>query len=293
MNSILIDELGAGSASLVRSSTAVPLSTVPRETLYKLLKTAGAVMFRGFHVDVDSFTAFVDANSSKTTFDPGREFFSKSAQLVNVGNEAIDLHCENGNGPWRPDLSWFYCQLAAAQDGRTTICDGARLWTELSESTRALFTSTRIKYCRMYPPVKWKTFAASLLPGGLSPSEVTVRHAQTILGAIPGISYRVLEDESIYAEYVCSAVTKSKLSGQDAFANSMRGPYGGQTVRMEDDSPVPRAVEEDVTRTSARLTEELPWQDGDVVVVDNTRYMHGRRAFRDPRRRIFVALSYI
>jgi alpha-ketoglutarate-dependent taurine dioxygenase len=292
-NGSSIDRLGTSSASLVLNSKGAPLSTVDRGTVLELLRTAGAILFRGFEVDLERFSAFVDAVSSKTTFDPGREFFTNNAQLVNVGNEAIDLHCENGNGPWRPDLSWFYCQLAASEGGRTTICDGARLWNELSEPTQNLFSTKKIKYCRTYASAKWKKFAASLLPHGTSPSDVTIRHVELILRQIPAISYRILDDESIYAEYSCFAVNRSKLSGLDSFANSMRGPYGGQSICMEDDSPVPASVEEDVTRTSARLIEELPWQDGDVVVIDNTRFMHGRTAFRDPHRRIFVALSYI
>ena len=74
--------------------------------------------------------------------------------------------------------------------------------------------------------------------------------------------------------------------------NSIRGPYGGQTVLLEDDSPIPGSVKQDVMEASEKLTEEIPWRNGDVAIVDNTRFMHGRTAFSDPQRRIFAALSF-
>ena len=132
----------------------------------------------------------------------------------------------------------------------------------------------------------------SLLPGNETATDMTVKKLRSVLDTMPDIEYRVLDDESVYAEYVCSAVCKTKFGGDDAFANSIRGPYGGQRVVMESREPIPDAVQRDVTDVSRRLTEEIPWQDGDVAVVDNTRFMHGRTAYSDPRRQIFAALSF-
>ena len=39
------------------------------------------------------------------------------------------------------------------------------------------------------------------------------------------------------------------------------------------------------------VTEEVPWQDGDILLVDNCRTMHGRRRIEDTRRTIYNALS--
>jgi alpha-ketoglutarate-dependent taurine dioxygenase len=41
------------------------------------------------------------------------------------------------------------------------------------------------------------------------------------------------------------------------------------------------------------LTGEISWQPGDLVMIDNSRFLHGRRAFNDDRRRIFALLSYL
>ncbi|CAM3660609.1 hypothetical protein GCM10009799_47040 [Nocardiopsis rhodophaea] len=36
----------------------------------------------------------------------------------------------------------------------------------------------------------------------------------------------------------------------------------------------------------------MQWEDGDIVLVDNSRVMHGRRAITDPDRTILNSQSY-
>jgi hypothetical protein len=284
-----VTPLGRGSARIL---TLDALDSLTRDAVFAHLADAGALLLRAPQTDLTQFSALVNRCSSRITFDPGREFVSTNAQLVNVGHDSIDLHCENANGPWRPDLAWFFCARAAREGGHTTICDGVKLWHALSPATRTLFQTTAVKYCRTYPEQKWKTFLPSLLPGKRTAADVTIADARRVLDAMTNIIYRVLDDNSIYAEYIGSALCRTTFRNEDAFANSMRGPYGGQRVMLADGSPVPTDVERDITETSRRLTDPIPWQDGDVAVVDNTRVMHGRTAYQDPRREIFAALSF-
>jgi alpha-ketoglutarate-dependent taurine dioxygenase len=39
-----------------------------------------------------------------------------------------------------------------------------------------------------------------------------------------------------------------------------------------------------------KITAEINWQKGDILMVDNTRIMHGRRAFVDDKRNIYIRL---
>ena len=55
---------------------------------------------------------------------------------------------------------------------------------------------------------------------------MTVAHLKRVLDAMPAITYRMLPDDSVYAEYTGSAISKTKFGGDEAFANSLRGPYG-------------------------------------------------------------------
>ena len=39
-----------------------------------------------------------------------------------------------------------------------------------------------------------------------------------------------------------------------------------------------------------RITTNIDWKKGDILMIDNTRIMHGRRAFKDETREIYIRL---
>ncbi len=70
-----------------------------------------------------------------------------------------------------------------------------------------------------------------------------------------------------------------------SFANSILGPsfnYEKPTITFADGTALSPQLLAEVEEVTARLTENLDWQDGDAAVIDNTRVMHGRRAVTDP-----------
>ena len=48
---------------------------------------------------------------------------------------------------------------------------------------------------------------------------------------------------------------------------------------------------DEVRHVTAELTVDIRWQDGDLVMIDNRRVMHGRRAIEDRRRSLFIGLG--
>ena len=69
---------------------------------------------------------------------------------------------------------------------------------------------------------------------------------------------------------------------------------GGSTesqVRWCDGREIDRAILLEVKNVSDRLTLAHAWQPGDLIMVDNTRVMHGRRSFNDDQRNIVVRLG--
>jgi hypothetical protein len=55
------------------------------------------------------------------------------------------------------------------------------------------------------------------------------------------------------------------------------------TVRMEDGAPVPGPVIKELMALNQRLAVAVAWGAGDLLMVDNTRILHGRTAFRGER----------
>jgi len=61
-------------------------------------------------------------------------------------------------------------------------------------------------------------------------------------------------------------------------------------LRVEDGSKIPVEIMTEVKQVCEQLTVNLPWHRGDLILVDNTRVMHGRREFTDQNREIYVRM---
>lgn len=311
--------LGRGGALLIepKVSPAAPAPTildVPGEAIWPLFDEAGLLLFRGFAASPARMRAFSERFSTGyNVLSPGRPMRATEAgfvQVVDPGMEAVELHRENGFFPLQPDLVWFCCGTPARAGGQTTYCDGVELWDALSPATRALFEARQVVGCAHDVPVAH--FQAILGP------DATVEMAAGLLdamhGAIPQLNARVrgLEARGWYTlnpegtfeiRFACSAVIGARRSGRLAFAShlplylaSMRAARHGRgfpiSATFEDGDPIPAGVVEEVMSRSAACTGEIAWQAGDLAMVDNSRYMHGRRAFDDPGRELFSLVTY-
>jgi hypothetical protein len=174
--------------------------------------------------------------------------------------------------------------VPAAEGGETIVCDGVRAWKEFSKPVQSLFLSQKVKYPHNFSPEQWKNFFGS---------GTTIVDVKQALDELEGVSYSVDDNQSVSLEYTCSAVVKTKFDYQDAFANSIITDHENQEVLLEDGSPIPNVVIEEIKVVTDKLTQEIQWQPGDLVMIDNSRFMHGRRAFTDMRRKIYTNLSYL
>ncbi len=286
----------AGTSKLVESQDYAPLSTLTKQQVIDECAEAGVILFRGFNTNIDDFSAFVRNNSSKVTLDPARTFYAENAQKVDAGLDAVGLHCENGNAPKLPHFIWFYCEKAAKSGSQTTYCDGREVWLALSESARNAFSEKKIKYSRNVPEHLWRAYLAYELPNISRPEDVTHEHLKLFSNAVEGQSFVLNEDHSVHYSFVVGAAHKTLFSDELSFANSILGPsynYEKPVICFEDDTPISDALLAEIADVTEAKTQEIQWQKGDVVMIDNTRFMHGRRAIQDPEREIYAALSYL
>ncbi|MEN9865129.1 MAG: Taurine catabolism dioxygenase TauD, partial [Pseudomonadota bacterium] len=274
----------------------ISLSSFDKQTVLDLLKKSGFVLFRGFDLNLDTFSSFVRANSSRVSLDPARTFSGDVAQKVDAGYDPVGLHCENGNSPFLPDLCWFYCQKAASAGSQTTVCDGYRVWDSLSESTRKAFSEQKIMYTRYVEKEKWQKMAFHLMQGKKPQENITYDDLLALLNGSTHTTSKLLEEDAIEYAFTVGAAHSTLFDDRLSFANSLLGPsynYQKPRITFADGSAIPDSIMAEVAEVSERMTENLEWQDGDMVLIDNTRLMHGRRAIIDPHRTIFNALSYV
>jgi alpha-ketoglutarate-dependent taurine dioxygenase len=277
-----IATLGGGSGQIVFCESDRNVLSLDMSKIQSLFKSSGVILFRGFEVNDQTFLASVSPYTSQFLRDYGNSKTSDPAggfiQSVTLGTNPIELHCENAVSAERPDIVWFYCATPALKGGETTFCDGVVVWSQLSDSTKQLFLKKRLKYTVTVPREMYLN----------KDQEIVLR-----VGALKfaGTTYRFNDDESLTIEYVVPGVNQTKYGSQPAFANSITGPYPSYRITFEDNSKIPVAVVQEIKQLHEKLTEDIPWQAGDLVMIDNSRFLHGRRSFYDRQRRISTLMS--
>jgi len=258
-----------------------------------LLRENGYVLLRNFDVDMAAFSATIQALCSNVTFDPARAYSAQNVQKVDAGTDAVGMHIENGNTPFPPDLVSFFCAKGAVEGSQTTVCDGAKVFDQLTAQQRQTW-SRPIIMTRNLPEVVWKRYVATEHPAIECEEHVTEDHLSQILRAVPGQSGTLGDDGTLRYGLTINPVIRSKLSPHAAFANAILGPsfnYEAPHYQFENGSVLSDDQVTDIATLVERNTHEINWQDGDVIVIDNKRVMHGRRAIIDADRQLFIGMG--
>lgn len=288
------DEQGGG--AVVTAPSGTPLDALDEGPTMKLLAEAGFVLLRGFATSLDEFSKLVRRMSGQIMLDPARTLHDGVAQKVDAGLDALGLHCENCNCPFIPHLCWFFCEKAAARGSQTTVCDGYRVWDAFTPAARQAFLERDIVYSRHVEAAKWKSLVFHSRQWEKAIEDITLGDLLGLLEGRDDTLIRACEDGSIYYELQVPAARRTLFSSRVAFCNSILGPsfhYERPRITFAGGEEIPQWLMEEVVRVSAAMTEDIAWKDGDVVLIDNTRVMHGRRAILDERRTIYNALSCI
>jgi alpha-ketoglutarate-dependent taurine dioxygenase len=210
---------------------------------------------------------------------------------VNKGQGNIPLHRELSYVPGAPDLLMLLCQTPAADGGQTTLCDGVVLFEALDEATRDFLRTNDLVYRWELSPERWRPFLGA----------TTQEEALTAVEAINGRSRDggflggVFEGETLKGAYRTSLVTRPGDGLREAFCNSLLVTLSNAkgTVTLGDGSPFPDPLLQDIAAKAKAITYDMAWQAGDIVVLDNARYLHGRRAFQGTERRILTRVGHV
>ncbi|MEV5339369.1 TauD/TfdA family dioxygenase [Streptomyces sp. NPDC052676] len=295
-NALRLTSVGAGDGMMITpAGEAADFTELYQAGLDQLLADAGHLLIRGFSPTVAQFNELVARYSSRTTLDPARTFHGDAAQKVDSGHDPIGLHLENGATPFAPDLLWFHCVKAARSGSETTVCDGFRVWDALSERARDLFAAQPVTYTRTVPRQMWQRLAAHLAGGDRQPEEMSVADLHTLMNEGADATFTEEADGGLTYTYRVYAAHPTRWSTRMAWANSLLGPsfnYEAPDIRFADGTPIPDDVAAEYAEVTEAVTEEIAWEDGDIVLIDNSRVMHGRRAITDPDRTILNAQSY-
>ena len=278
---------------LIEAADERGLMALDYSSLEALYKAHGALLLRGFGANLAQFQAFakqfcstavVNESPGRTLLDPGAAIYS-----VDGGTNAFSLHPELSREPWKPDLAMFGCLSAPGAGGQTTLCDGIALVRALPAEVRRGLADRRL----VYVAATWPELLRYWL-GTDNPSDAALR-------APPDkcpYSFARLAGGRIVRHFSRPALHRPMFADGPAFGNFLlfaRFNNGRNDYPLLDDlRPVPEAWVLAIKTASDRLTCAVEWQAGDVLMLDNTRFMHGRTAILDAAdRQIATYFGYL
>jgi hypothetical protein len=266
--------------------TMSPLS-VDQAVIEQQFKSHGALLLRGFEFGVEEFRQFAErlCTTSVANESPNRVQLDQqsSIQSVDLGEEPFPLHPELSREPWRPDACLFACLGAPSHGGETTVCDGVELVRQLPADLVNIMRQRRLFYFQLASPEVLEFWLGTATP--------TAAQLASPPNQCP---YFFLEDgDRVIRGFSRPMLQRPMFSDQPAFANFLLFARDFQGVDnfpvLESGEPVPDGWMTAVRTAAAEITYAHAWRVGDILILDNSRFMHGRRAITDPKGRTIAS----
>jgi alpha-ketoglutarate-dependent taurine dioxygenase len=216
---------------------------------------------------------------------------------VTRGTQGMPLHREASYAPGAPDLLMFRCERPAADGGATTLCDGAALLAALPDPVREACEQLELRWESRLPTTMWQQMCGTNDP---AVAERMLRQWEPHLRTWESIHIDV-DETAMTVGFGTRCAPPTNFAGTPAFCNSLfisrprDDEYHDQRLRVRTSAgaAVPADLVDTAAETAANLTFAVPWQTGDVLVVDNSRYLHGRQAFTDTARAVSVRMGHL
>ena len=274
-----------------------------KERLLEQLSRHGAILFRGLPVNSDSDFDSVIQSFGLTNFTYAESLSnavrSNRTERVFTANEApatvsIFLHHEMAQTPVYPSKLFFYCEQAAHSGGATPLCRSDVLLQELEKQAPEFVVACAekgVRYSNVMPNSddpesgQGRSWRSTLSTDDKSAAEDKLRKLC--------YQWEWLEQDSLRVTTAVLSAVRGTDNGRQVFFNQLIAAFRGwkdarnateKSIRFGDDSAISTQAMGKAIHIGDELSFDIPWQSGDVALVDNFLVMHGRRPFEGQRR---------
>ena len=252
--------------------------------IVKLFEKSGLILFRDFEIKSSEIVKLTDLYTENYANDALRRksrMEQKEVRNVDYGNEEMALHSEASFSPNWPEIIWFFCnEFNTNGRGTTTLCDGIKLWDNLSYETKNFFLLNPIKY-KLKIPIGEKKIGKK-----------TKKWFLNYQGAGDGLLD--LSKGLLNITQIRFAAHPSRLQSKICFSNHTLYMDTDPTIiewGTIDGNKIPKEILDEANKKSSEITYDLNWKKNDLVMIDNKRFMHGRRSFKKSDKRDIVVIQ--
>lgn len=238
-------------------------------------------------------------HSTSTTIERDVVNADGTTSTVNKGMDYIPLHREGSYAPGCPDLLMLYCVKPADTGGQTILCDGVELLEALPLKIQEFVNNAILKWSWSAGPERWM---ATLGVDSKDAAAVKLKHIKSRLSSWEKLEAD-FEGDTLKGVFQTLCVIPTRWGSKKSFCNSLliyhyrqATEYYPKTIyvpSLGDGSPFPADMLEEIAGYAGPRTHGTDWKENDILIFDNSRYMHGRTGFTDTHRKILVRMGHV
>lgn len=272
----------------------------------------GGLLFRGFQIhNLDEFVQFIHATSEGELLDytyrstPRTQLQDKVYTSTEYPpDQFISMHNENAYSKSWPMKIWFCCLQPALEGGETLVADSRKVFERIDPKVRQKFAEKKVMYIRNYGDVdlSWEeVFQTS----NRFDVEAYCRQAN--------IEFEWKNNEKLKTRQICQAIATHPQTGTPVWFNvahifhisnfaqevqkSLLSLFQPEDLPRYacygDGEPMEVPILNEIREAYQAETIAIPWQKGDVLMLDNMLVAHGRKPFTGTRQVVVgMAESY-
>lgn len=256
----------------------------------ELLHAHGVILFRGFGVAPTDFGAvaaaaapsaidYLGGTSARTRVDGNVYLSTTFPPKYNLVQ-----HFEMAYLRRWPRKLMFYCEVPSAQGGETPVASARALAARLGERILTTFTEKQVMYVRDLGPEFIRRWQDTFETEDRAVAEERCRAAN--------LQPEWLDGDRLRLRNVAQGTARHPETGELTWFNSAHFlhaelreiPNNGQSCFFGDGSPIDVGMLREVRAAFEDVTLSFPWEQGDVMLIDNMLASHGRTPFSGPRK---------
>lgn len=281
-----------------------------REFIENNLTKHGGVLFRGFPVkEIEQFQEFMQIlradlleyreRSTPRTQVQGKVYTSTEYPA----DQSIPFHNESSYSYTWPLKIWFYCSIQPDVGGETPIADSRLMYQKLDPTIVKRFVdSGGVMYVRNFGTGVDLSWQESFQTDDRAEVEEYCNKV--------GIQMEWMGEDRLRTRQVRQAIAKHPQTGEmlwfnqahlfnayslaPAVRDSLLATFAEEDLPRQtyygDGTPIETEVLDHITETFNEVGVKFPWQQGDILMLDNMLVAHSRSPF-EGKRKIVVAMA--